>query len=208
VTRPKVFISWAHTRRDWTTERTLRWEQTVAEFARLLDACGVEVRVDLFDYTTRGVDWTRYGTRAIEWADTVLMVSSEPYWERWSGHNAPDEGAGVAREADALHGLFDADQHAFQQKALIVELPGESAAVPPDLSRVPRYVIRAITEAGLEALLLLFSGQSRYRPGDSRRDEVVAAEPASPAAPFGLPAKRAELLARQREEHARRRKPG
>ncbi|WP_328645149.1 hypothetical protein OHS58_33525 [Amycolatopsis sp. NBC_00348] len=196
---PIVFLSWAHTHRDWSPERTQRWEESIVEFAYLLRHHHVEVIADIFDYTTRGVDWTRYGASVISRPDvTVLIVGNEPYWERWEGRNPPDEGAGVTREADALHGLFDADQRAFQERTLIILLPGEQdKTVPYDLRRVPRYPVDELTPQGIDALLRLLFDDPKYPK------EALGQPPASHPVPstdrpgFGMPAGRRELLARR-----------
>jgi hypothetical protein len=91
----KVFVSWAHSRRGWTPDQQAGWRRTVIEFARLLDR-HVDVEADFFRSSEAGIDWTRYGARAV-------------------------------KEADALHGLFDRDQRAFQEKVVIAILPGEDA---------------------------------------------------------------------------------
>ncbi|WP_431927144.1 hypothetical protein [Micromonospora wenchangensis] len=166
---PRVFISWAHTADDWSDDRTRAWEHAIADFAYLLCDHGVHVDVDLFHYTEQGIDWTRYGPQAIAAADIVLMASNVPYWERWEGRNRPTQGAGVAREADTLKGLFNADQTAFQRKALIVVLPGESdECIPHELRRVPCYPVRSLTFDGIEALLRLFHGRPAYPAGQVR----------------------------------------
>lgn len=154
-----VFVSWAHTDRGWTAEQQAAWRQLVIEFACLLDRY-VDVEADFFRSSEAGIDWTRYGTRAIKRADVVVIVGNEAFWSRWEGQNAPDEGAGIAREADALHGLFDLDQQAFQEKVVLVLLPGEdSRAIPYDLARVNRYVVSTLDLAGIERLLRRLLGR-------------------------------------------------
>lgn len=160
---PRAFLSWAHRHSQWTDSQAEDWLQTITDFTYLLRSCGVDVDVDLFHYTEQGIDWTRYGPDGIHAAETVLIASSDAYWERWEGRNDPTEGAGVAREADTLKGLFNADQAAFQQKALIVELPGSAGAVIPyDVRRVPCYPIPELSVAGVEALLRLLHRAPRY----------------------------------------------
>jgi hypothetical protein len=159
----KVFVSWAHHRRGWTPDQQAGWRRTVIEFARLLDQ-HVDVEADFFRSSEAGVDWTRYGTRAVKDADVVVIVGSDAFWERWEGENPPDEGAGIAREADALHGLFDRDQRAFQEKVIIAILPGEDArAIPYDLARVNAFQVRSLDLDGIAPLLRRLLGIPEVR---------------------------------------------
>jgi hypothetical protein len=160
----RVFVLWAHTDRRWSEERVAQYKKAVYAFAQLLDKIrGLHVEADLFHYDEKGIDFTRWGPQQVEDADTVLMVSSDALWERWSGQNPPDEGAGAARETDALHGLFDDDQAAFQRKVLIVVLPGGSAeSVPHDLSRVQRIPILELSDQGLNPLLRRLLNKPRF----------------------------------------------
>lgn len=200
---PTVFVSWAHTHGTWSPQRTVHWEQTVVAFAQLLRRCGVDVDADVFSYTARGVDWTRFGTTAIASSETVLIVGNEPYWERWEGRNPPTEGAGVAREADALRGLFDADQQAFQRKVIIVLLPGETdAVVPHDLRRIPRYPVHSLTIGGVEALLRFLHTRPKYSRthlGQPPSLPAAAAHAGESRLPDDLPVDLRDFTGRERE---------
>lgn len=148
-----LFVSYAHGGREWTVERRARWRRLVVEFAQLLEHY-LAVEADFFRSADPAVDWTRYGPRAIQAADVVVIVGNEEYWKRWEGRNLPDEGAGVAREADALLGLYHRDQKAFQEKVVVVVLPGEdSRAIPYDLARVHTYRVGTLDFDGVEPLL-------------------------------------------------------
>lgn len=139
------------------------WQDQVIDFACLLDQY-VDVDGDYFHFTEPGMDWTRFGTTAIRRADTVLIMSSPEYWDRWEGVHPPDVGAGATRETDALLGLFDRDRHAFQMKVVIVTLPGQSdRIVPYELSRVQQYRIAELTEHGIEPLLRRLLNEPKYR---------------------------------------------
>jgi hypothetical protein len=151
----RVFILWAHKDRRWSEERVAQYKKTVIDFARLLDGvAGLHVEIDAFHYDEKGMDFTRWGPLQVADADTVLMISSDALWERWSGRNPPNEGAGAAAETDALHGLFNRDQEAFQEKVLIVVLPGGTEeSVPDQLSRIQRRKITELSLQGMELLL-------------------------------------------------------
>jgi hypothetical protein len=157
----RVFLSWAHDGDpEWTVEQRAHWRWTVVEFGLLLDRY-VDVEADFFRAADPGVDWTRYGPKSIGDCDVVLIVGSASYWQRWEGSNPPDEGAGVAREADALHGLYDRDQRTFQEKVVIAILPGQdSRAIPHDLARVNAY---RVDVDGSEPLLRRLLGIPEFR---------------------------------------------
>jgi SEFIR domain len=155
-----VFLSWAHEGHHWPPDRA---DHPVITFGCLLDNY-VDVEADFFRYTEPGMDWTRYGPRSVKEADTVLIVSSDAYWERWEGRNPTNSGAGTARETDALLGLFDRDQQAFQLKVVIVVLPGQDErSIPDELSRVQRFRVPGITPRGIEPLLRRLLNVPRYR---------------------------------------------
>ncbi|GIF04752.1 SEFIR domain-containing protein [Actinoplanes siamensis] len=197
----RVFIVWAHRDPRWSAGEQDRYRAAVLAFARALDRVdGLEVEIDLFHSEDRAIDFTRWGPDRITWADTVIMISSAPLWDRWSGRNPPDEGAGAVRECDALHGLFDTNQADFQSKVLIVELPvGAHAPVPADLSRVQR---RTVDDPEATLVLRWLLNQPRYpRPAGKVQVDL----PPYPEAPFpGMPHRRADHLAAER---ARRRQP-
>jgi hypothetical protein len=154
-----VFVIWPHAGRDWSAERRALWRETVIKFACLLDRY-VDVEADFFRSADAGVDWTRYGPQAIKRADAVVIVANEVFFERWEGLHPPDEGAGITREADALHGLMDLDREAFQAKVVLVLLPGvDSRAIPYDLARVNRYPVATLDLAGIEPLLRRLLGK-------------------------------------------------
>jgi len=177
--RHRVFILWAHKDRRWSEERVAQYKEAVYAFAQLLDRIAdLQVEADLFHYDEKGIDFTRWGPQQVEDADTVLMVSSDALWERWRGQNPPDEGAGAARETDALHGLFDDDQAAFQRRVLIVVLPGGSEeSVPYELSRIQRIKIPELSPGGLDLLLRRLLGKPRF---PRRTDKIIPDLPPHP----------------------------
>lgn len=150
-----AFVSWAHD--------DAAWAEQVIDFACLLDRY-LDVEADFYRYTQAGIDWTRYGTQAIQHADTVLIMSSAGYWARWDGYHPPNLGAGATRETDTLHGLFDRNALEFQFKVVVVTLPGVSdRIVPYDLSRVQQYRIPDLSPAGIEPLLRRLLELPKYR---------------------------------------------
>jgi hypothetical protein len=159
---PTVFVSWAHSHSSWTSDEAIAWQADVATFAATLRQFGIDADIDLFHLDDR-VDWTRYGARAIIDNEFTIVVMSEAWAERWSGTNDATEGAGAAREADTLHGLFSRHQSDWQAKLLIVMFPGvPDELIPPDLDRVTRVRIDSANPDDYEGLLRLFTGQPRY----------------------------------------------
>jgi hypothetical protein len=156
--RRTAFISWAH------GDRT--WEKTIARFASQLRAFGVNADVDLFHLNDDDVIWANYGGQAIQANEFVLIAVSGPYKERWEGTNDGRVGAGAAREANVMKGLFDDDQHDFFRKGKIVVLPGSTVAdIPAELrASAQRFEIHTLDLDGLEELLRTLTGQAAYVP--------------------------------------------
>jgi hypothetical protein len=72
----------------------------------------------------------------------TLIATSKAWRERWEGRNEPHEGAGTAREADALHGMFDENQQEFRSRVIIVMLPGTTEeTLPADLRHIARFAV-------------------------------------------------------------------
>jgi hypothetical protein len=153
---PSALVSWAHGEEIW--------QLTVAEFAFALRAHGIEADADLFEVHNASVNWATYGPSAILKNDFVIIAVSRAYRERWEGTNDPGTGAGAAREANTLKGLFNEDQHAFYRKVKIVILPGASKEdIPVELKAAPQHFeIESISEEGLEDLLRTLTGQPAF----------------------------------------------
>lgn len=158
-----AFISWAHG--DQT------WERTIARFASQLRAFGVNADVDLFHLNDDDVIWANYGGQAIQVNEFVLIAVNGPYKERWEGTNDRRVGAGAAREANVMKGLFDDDQHDFFRKVKIVLLPGSTVAdIPAELrAAAQRFEIHTLDLDGLEELLRTLTGASSLRAAASRQ---------------------------------------
>lgn len=162
-TSPTVFISWAHSHSSWTKKRASAWQESVATLASTLrQSFGIDADIDLF-HLHESVDWTRFGQRGIVNNQRVIVVLSKAWAERWEGTNDPTEGAGAAREADALHGLFSRDQSEWQSKLVIVMLPDVSAEdLPVDLDRVARVWLDPSDPDSYETLVRNLTGQPQY----------------------------------------------
>ena len=163
LTSPAVFISWAHSHSTWTKKQSSAWQEGVATLASTLrQSFGIDADIDLF-HLHEPVDWTRFGQRGVVNNERVVIVLSKAWAERWEGTNHPAEGAGAAREADALHGLFSRDQQEWQKKLVIAMLPGVSDDdVPVDLDRVTRVTLDPSDPDSYEGLLRNLTGQPQY----------------------------------------------
>lgn len=196
-----VFISWAHSHSGWTKGQTQLWQESIATLASTLrQAFGVDADVDLF-HLDENTDWTRFGQKAIVDSDRVVIVMSRAWAERWEGTNLPTEGAGAAREADALHGLYSRNQTEWQSKLVIAILPdGDTDQVPPDLDRVARVRVDPSDMDSYEDLLRLLTGQPRYRkPALGSLPNLPPLEPR-----HNLAALRAQLVETRRQERESR----
>jgi hypothetical protein len=134
---------------------------------RALRGFGIDAEVDLHHLSERGVDWTRFGPRAIVERDWVIVALSPAWRDRWEGVNAPTVGAGAVAEADALRSVFAENQQAFRDKVVLVTLPsmaGAGAIVPTGLHGVQRFTITGFELEPLAALLRLLTGQGEYPP--------------------------------------------
>jgi SEFIR domain len=153
---PSAFVTWAHGNDTW--------QKTIADFTVRLRQLGIAADVDLFELHNPNVNWATYGPGAIQENEFVILAVSQAYKERWEGTNAPSTGAGAAREANVLKGLFNEDQHAFYRKVKIVILPGAAEAdIPAELNAAPQHFqIDSISDAVLEDLLRTLTGQPAF----------------------------------------------
>lgn len=160
---PTALVSWAHRGEDWSDDQTAAWTQAVVEFTGALRGNGIDADLDLFHADEVDVDWTRFGPRSVADSQFVIVAISEAWAQRWSGTNKPSKGAGAVAEADALKGLFQKDQSAWQRKVIVVVLPSESeASIPDDLMRATRFWVDPDEPDSIETLLRTLTGQSQY----------------------------------------------
>lgn len=159
-----AFISWAHAHSSWPPGRARRWRQTVLDFATSLRTVGgIDADLDLW-HSTSHENWSTYGVSAIRQSDFVLIVVSEAFRERWEETGDPTVGAGAAREANALKGLFDLDRADFLRRVKVVMLPGaEVDDIPLELlSSTERFRIETLDAGGLERLLRTLHGRPDF----------------------------------------------
>jgi hypothetical protein len=180
VRNPTALLSWAHRSPNWDDERAKAWEEEVVQFVRELRTRGIDVDLDLHHSAERGVDWTRFGPRAVMDKDWVIVALSPGWRERWEARNDPATGAGVAAEADALLSIYYGEgQDTFRERLVLAILPSMIGqdVVPTGLHGVHRFEITEISLGGTETLLRLLTNQPRHPA------EPLGAIPDLPPAP-------------------------
>jgi hypothetical protein len=153
----------------WPQTGSFDWPRSIVLVIGVLLGAGAVFGVapartqDLFHKHEPGIDWHRFGPKAIADREFTIIAVSVPWKERWEGRNDPHVGAGAAAEADQLQGIFTDDQLLFRKKVVIVELPLSVCedAVPDRLRGVPRFTIREFSPEALEDLIRLLTGQPR-----------------------------------------------
>jgi hypothetical protein len=149
-----VFVSWAH--------ESDEWQSTVLAFTDLLRSEGFDAQVDLY-YKNRPVDWHLFGTKWIEKADVVLIVTSAEYAKRWASEASTGTGAGVAREAITLRRLFDEDQESFLHKVRVVLLPGVGPKdIPNDISQLSWIRVECLSAEGIDEVCRHLTGEDEF----------------------------------------------
>ncbi|MDP9983884.1 hypothetical protein J2W14_003307 [Pseudarthrobacter oxydans] len=159
----KVLVSWAHKDESWNTKETAAWETEVMDFALVLRHNGIDADVDLFYSHDKLADWTRFGQKAVEESEYVLVAMTKAWAERWSGTNKPNVGAGVAVEADTLKGIFNTNQDSLQNKLKIVVLASKGASdIPHDMARFQRFHVDVNKPETFTDLLRTLTNQPYY----------------------------------------------
>lgn len=180
---PSAFITYAQSNPGWDDAQTAAWREEVHAFAAVLRRYGVDAKIDLFSLHERGVDWTRFGPRAVTENDWVIAAVSTAWRDRYEGGNVPTQGAGAVAEADALISVFQNDQSEFRKKLVLVFLPSmKNERVPVGLHGVHRFQVDDFTQESLEDLLRLLTDQPRYPVPPLGRVPHFTATPATPTA--------------------------
>ena len=183
---PKAFITWAHRDPGWEDSDEAAWTEAVYSFALLLRGYGIEVDVDLFHQSERGIDWTRFGPLRIRDTDWVIVVLSSAWRDRWEGRNAPTVGAGAVAEADVLRSIFGDDQREVRRKVVLVTLPSRRTEdlVPDGLGGVHRFTLRDLSPEEVMPLIRLIAGKPAYPAGPvGSLPELSPVQPIAPRSP-------------------------
>ena len=186
---PSAFITYAQRDPGWNDAQAAGWREEVHAFAAVLRSWGIDAKVDLFALHERGVDWTRFGPRAVIENEWVIAAVSPAWRERYEGGNQPTQGPGAVAEADALISVFQDNQSDFRNKLVLVFLPSmRRERVPIGLHGVHRFQIDDFTQAALEDLLRLLTNQPRYpAPPLGRVPQFAPATPKAPAVVAAVP---------------------
>jgi hypothetical protein len=165
VATPTALVIWAQRAPGWTQEQADAWRKEVAAFVAALREFGVDAKVDLHYLSQRGVDWTRFGPKAIVESQWVIVALSPAWRDRWEGVNAPTVGAGAAAEADVLRSVFAANQQEFRDKLVLVTLRSmadEPDLVPTGLHGVQRRTVLGFGLPEMADLIRLLTGQDAF----------------------------------------------
>lgn len=167
---PQVIISWSHASNagrgleDPAAKHAAdeAWRDEVLEFFVALRRSGIDAEIDLAHFSERGADWTRWGPTMVRERDVIAVVNAG--WRRaWEESGDGFTGRGAAAEVDVLLSIFNEDRDVFQEKVLLVLLPGSDAAdVPYGLDRLQRVRVRAFDDDGLTPLLRILTDQPEY----------------------------------------------
>jgi hypothetical protein len=159
-----ALVSWAHDPNPGIGADA--WRDAVLDLVTgLRQHGGVDADVDLFHFSDPDVDWTRWGPRAAQDRDLVLVAVNRAWCDRWEGRNNPCVGAGAVAEADVLHGQFDKNQDGFQRRVVLILLPGASEQdIPDGLRRLRRVQIDDCRAATMTALARQLRNEPDYVP--------------------------------------------
>lgn len=171
---PSALVSWAHRGEGWSDAEAAKWATEVVEFTGALRANGIDADLDLFHAHETDVDWTRFGPAAVSKSEFVIVAISEAWAQRWEGKNNPALGAGAVAETDALKGLFQKDQSAWQRKLMVVILGSQNEnVIPNDLMRATRFWVDSDDPDSFETLLRTLTGQPKYVKPDLEKVPVL-----------------------------------
>jgi SEFIR domain len=143
----------------------MRWRQTVLDFATALRRIGgIDADLDLW-HTADHTNWSTFGVSGIRDSDFVLIAVSSAYRERWEETGSPREGAGAAREANAIKAIFNRDRAEFGRRVKVILLPGATVDdIPFELvASAEHFPIERFDVDGLTALLRSLHGKPELR---------------------------------------------
>ena len=186
---PSAFITYAQRDPGWNDAQAAAWREEVHAFAAVLRRYGIDAKVDLFSLHERGVDWTRFGPRAVVESEWVIAAVSTAWRDRYEGGNEPTQGPGAVAEADALMSIVQDDQSELRSKLVLVFLPSmRRERVPVGLHGVHRFQLDDFSQASLEDLLRLLTNQPRYpAPPLGRVPQFAVASSTASAIPGAVP---------------------
>ncbi|MBB5958000.1 hypothetical protein FHS29_004608 [Saccharothrix tamanrassetensis] len=154
---PRVFVSYAHDSEEH--------KELVLRFVTFLRVeAGVDAHFDRW-YEGKRQDWSLWAIDQLEKADFILVIASPAYKRRAEGAGPPHEGRGSRFEAAIIRDNLTRDLPAETARVLPVVLPGRSVdEIPVFLGAHSRthYVVSEFTLAGMESLLVAFTGSPRY----------------------------------------------
>ncbi|MFC0109605.1 tetratricopeptide repeat protein [Kibdelosporangium aridum] len=157
---PRVFISYSH--------ESEQHKSDVRQFCALLREHGIDAMLDYFDNDQRH-DWYAWMIKHITESDFTIVIASPRYASVADGAGPATESRGVHSESALLRDLLYRDREQWIRKTLPVILPGGSRDDIPHFLQpycADHYQVSELTEAGIEDLLRVLTGQPRYVPSE------------------------------------------
>lgn len=173
----KCFISYSHDSKDH--------RDAVLGFAQRLRRDGIDAQIDRYVEGTPAESWPRWIQNQIEWADFVLMICTQKYYQRFRGHEEHGVGRGVDFEAYIITQRIY-DESSRGNKFVAIFLGAVDGKHIPDPVR-GRTLYSLTTEQGYEDLVRFLRGASGVTPyplGAARRVEKESAAPSMFAQSF------------------------
>jgi hypothetical protein len=157
---PKVFISYSHD--------SPQHEERVLGLAERLRLDGIDAQIDQYILGTPQEGWPRWMLNRLDWADFVLLICTELYYQRFRGADRPDRGRGADWEGQLVTlDLYNAKSRTVRFVPLLFSTE-DIASIPEPLRGHTHYVLAPqdpSSEQQYVALYRFLTGQADTTPG-------------------------------------------
>ena len=152
---PKVFISYSH---DSAEHR-----ERILAFAKRLRDEGIDCRIDReYEDEPPAKGWPLWMLDSLDWAEFVLVICTETYYQRFRGHAKQGTGKGVKWEGAIItQELYDNELHNLKYVPVLFESTHQPH-IPEPLRPTDFYL--ATTDEGYQKLYRRITKQKRYKP--------------------------------------------
>ncbi len=166
---PKVFISYSHDSDTYRAE--------VLAFATRLRDEGIDCRIDReYEDEPPAKGWSRWMLDSLDWAEFVLVICTETYYQRFRGHAPQGTGKGVKWEGAIItQELYDNELHNLKYVPVLFEAI-HRPHIPEPLRPTDHYL--ATTDEGYQKLYRRITKQKRYKPQPPEQIRTLPPEPA------------------------------